>query len=225
MAGALNRGVYSNTCAITPKWEWLARNVAARLPESAPDGAVAGDTAVTTKFSRQFAKFALVLVSAAFAPMVVGEVAVVEPEYVGDIVAVVEGSAVPLEKQRASNRARAGAIRARAANEVQGSRSPVRLSGQTLQFVVRHDTNSVNPQQIISVFQLNTNDRRDVRLIETGSVGAFTARSMDIDYLPFTSERYGESSYLMTLQGPLEPGEYAITIEGSRDVFNMFGTD
>lgn len=204
---------------------------------------------MATKFSRHFANLALVLMSATLSQMVFGEVTaaesgeatvaasgelavaepegvtVAEPEYVGDIVAVVDGSAVTLEKQRASNRARAGAIRARAANEVQGTRSPVRLSGQPLQFVVRHETNSVNPQQIISVFQLNTNDRRGVRLIETGSVGAFTARSMDIDYLPFTSERYGESSYLMTLQGPLEPGEYAITIEGSRDVFNLFGTD
>ncbi len=180
---------------------------------------------MATKFSRHLAKFGLVLVSATLAQGVFGEITVAEPEYVGDIVAVIDGSATPLEKQRASNRARAGAIRARAANEVQGVRSPVRLSGQPLQFVVRHETNSVNPQQIISVFQLNTNDRRDVRLIETGSVGAFTARSMDIDYLPFTSERYGESSYLMTLQGPLEPGEYAITIEGSRDVFNMFGVE
>jgi hypothetical protein len=166
----------------------------------------------------------LILV-AALTQVAVAQVDVAEPEYVGDIIALQEGSGVPLEKQRASNRARAGAIRARAANEIQGVSSPVRLRGQPLQFIVRHETNAVNPQQIISVFQLNTNDRRGVRLIETGSVGAFTARSMDIDFLPFSSERYGESSYLVTLDGRLEPGEYAITLEGSRDVFNMFGVD
>lgn len=175
--------------------------------------------------ARHLARIGTVIVSAVLAHAAVGEITVAEPEYVGDIVAIHGGDAVPLEKQRASNRARAGAIRARSANEIQGVRSPVRLDAPPLQFVVRHETNAVNPQQIISIFQLNTNDRRGVRLIETGSVGAFTARSMDIDYLEFSSERYGESSYLVTIESRLEPGEYAITIEGSRDVFNMFGVD
>jgi hypothetical protein len=175
--------------------------------------------------ARHLASIGTLVVSAVLAQAAVGEITVAEPEYVGDIVAIQGGDAVPLEKQRASNRARAGALRARSANEVAGVRSPVRLSGQPLQFVVRHETNSVNPQQIISIFELNTNDRRDVRLIETGSVGAFTARSMDIDYIEFSSERYGESSYLVTIPGHLQSGEYAITIDGSRDVFNLFGVD
>jgi len=148
-----------------------------------------------------------------------------EPEYVGDIVAVEGGVATPLEKQRTSTRARAGALRARSANEIAGKASPVRLASQPLRFIVRHDTNTINPTQVINVFRMKVNERRDVRLIETGSVGAFTARSMDIDFLPFSSERYGTSSYLITLDGELEPGEYAITLDGSRDVFNLFGVD
>lgn len=154
-----------------------------------------------------------------------GQDAVAEPEYVGDIIAIEGGAVIPLEKQRVSNRARAGALRARASNEIEGIASPVRLSQQPLVFIVRHETNSVNPTQIINVFRLDTNDRRETRFIETGSTGAFSSQSMDIAFLPFDSERHGESSYRITLQGELEPGEYAITLEGSRDVFNLFGLD
>jgi hypothetical protein len=53
----------------------------------------------------------------------------------------------------------------------------------------------------------------------------FTGDSMAIELLSFTSERYGESSYLLTLNEPLEAGEYAMTLDGSRDVFSMFGVD
>jgi hypothetical protein len=90
---------------------------------------------------------------------------------------------------------------------------------------VRHETNAVNPTQVINVLKLASNERRETRFVETGSTGAFSSQTMDIDYLPFGSERYGESSYLITLRDRLESGEYAITLDGSRDVFNLFGVD
>lgn len=155
----------------------------------------------------------------------VAETTLPEPEYVGDIVAVEGDVGTPLEKQRTSNRARAGALRARSANEIEGTASPVRLTAQPLRFIVRHDTNTVNPTQVVNVFRMSVNERRGVRLVETGSVGAFTSRSMDIDFLSFEGERYGSSSYLITIEEPLAPGEYAITLDGSRDVFNLFGID
>src|SRR5690606_32093646 len=143
--------------------------------------------------------------AALFAGVAVAETDLPEPEYVGDIVAGEADVATPLEKQRTSTRARAGALRARSANEIAGKASPVRLSTQPLRFIVRHETNTINPTQVINVFRMAVNERRDVRLIETGSAGAFTARSMDIEFLPFRSERYGTSSYLITLDGELEP--------------------
>jgi hypothetical protein len=155
----------------------------------------------------------------------VGQDPIAEPEYVGDIVALDGESATPLEKQRSSNRARAGALRARASNEIEGVASPVRLSAQPLRFIVRHETNAVNPSQVINIFRMDVNDRRETRVIETGSTGAFSSQSMDIDFLAFDSERYGDSSYLITLRDVLDPGEYAITLDGSRDVFNLFGVD
>ncbi len=46
----------------------------------------------------------------------------------------------------------------------------------------------------------------------------------DIDFIPFQASKYGQSSYLLQVDDLL-PGEYAITLDGSRDVFNMFGVD
>ena len=171
-----------------------------------------------------FAQPGAALVLAALIGIAAAQVELPEPDYVGNIVAVQNGQGVPLEKQRASNRARGGFVRARAANEVDGAKSPVRLTSGRMQLIVRAETNQVDPAQVVSVFRLDTNARRDVRLIETGSQGVFAARSMDIEFLSFTSERYGESSYLITLEG-VGSGEYAVTLDGSRDVFNMFGVD
>jgi hypothetical protein len=42
--------------------------------------------------------------------------------------------------------------------------------------------------------------------------------------MPFSGRRHGKASYRVVV-AHLEPGEYAMTIEGSRDVFNMFGVD
>jgi len=123
-----------------------------------------------------YARFVLsgLIAAAVGAAAYAQDITISEPEYVGDIVAIQANAAVPLEKQRASNRARAGALRARASNQVESASSPVRLSGKPMQFIVRHETNSVNPEQVINIFQLAVNERRDVRQVETGSTGAFT---------------------------------------------------
>ncbi len=149
-----------------------------------------------------------------------------EPEYVGNIVLLENNSALPLEKQRASNHARSGFLKAKSSNIVQGAQSGVRASSRSgLQFIVRHSSNDVDPAQIVNVFKLTSDAKRDYRYIETGSRGMFTGNSMKIDFIPFNSKRYGESSYVLTIAQPLEPGEYAMTLDGSRDVFNLFGID
>lgn len=211
-----------------PKWEDFPGSGVATVSEAAPRCRhAAWNRALrerTRMYLHYFAQAGASIALAAFIGAAAAQVELPEPDYVGNIVAVQDGQGVPLEKQRASNRARGGFVRARAANEVEGVKSPVRLAGGWLQFIVRAETNQVDPAQVVSVFQLDTNARREVRLIETGSQGVFAARSMDIDFLSFTSERYGESSYLITLEG-VDPGEYAVTLDGSRDVFNMFGVD
>jgi hypothetical protein len=173
-----------------------------------------------------FSRLGAVLASVVLAHVCIAEVTIAEPEYVGNIIVVRDGEGVALEKQRASNHARAGFFRGKMSNIVQRAASPVRLTrGEKLQFIVRAATNEVDPAQVVNVFQLISDPRKDYRYIETGSQGMFTGNSMAIEFLPFASERYGESSYLLTFIEPLEAGEYAMTLDGSRDVFSMFGVD
>jgi hypothetical protein len=154
------------------------------------------------------------------------EVRIAEPEYVGNVIAVQSATGVDLEKQRASNHARSGLFRAASSNIVQRAKSPVRLSSaEALQFIVRAESNAIDPTQLVNIFQLISDPGRDYRYIQTGTQGMFTSSSMAIDFLPFTGKQYGKSSYLLTISQPLDAGEYAITLDGSRDVFNMFGID
>lgn len=154
------------------------------------------------------------------------ETSIAEPEYVGNILAIQGADGVALEKQRASSHARAGFMKTKSSNIVQKAKSPVRLAaGSEVQFIVRAATNDVDPTQVVNLFALVSDPNKDYRYVETGSQGPFTGDAMVIDFLPFTSERYGESSYLLTISVPLSPGEYAMTLDGSRDVFNLFGVD
>jgi hypothetical protein len=177
-------------------------------------------------YARNLLRLGAVFAFVALAQVGAAEVTIAEPEYVGNIIALQGAEGVALEKQRAASHARSGFFKAKASNIVQRAASPVRLArGEKLQFIVRAATNEVDPAQVINVFQLISNPRKDYRYIETGSQGMFTGDSMAIELLSFTSERYGESSYLLTLNEPLEAGEYAMTLDGSRDVFSMFGVD
>ena len=151
---------------------------------------------------------------------------ITEPDFVGNFLVVQDGDGLKLEKQRAANHARAGFFKAKGSNIVKKAQSPTRVSGGSqLQFIVRVESNNIDPSQVVNVFQLVSDKRKDYRYIETSSRGAFTSDSMAIEFLPFDGARYGESSYLLTMTVDLPPGEYAMTLDGSRDVFNMFGVD
>jgi hypothetical protein len=157
-----------------------------------------------------------------------------EPEYAGNIVLVDGTKTKPLEKQKVSLKAKAGATmyvvgvgKVKASNIVTGARSPIRTQQRdSLTFIVRVQDNSTDPFNLINIFQLNSNTNKNQRSIEVASAGTFSGSSSnDIDLIPFVAKKYGEKSYILTIQRILIPGEYAITVEGSRDVFNLFGVE
>jgi len=162
------------------------------------------------------------------------QVAIPEPEYTGNVVYIDNGLAKPLEKQKAAAKAKAGASmyivgigKVKARNVVTGMRSPVRTSQRdSLSFIVRVTDNGVDPFQMINIFKLEQDPNKNNRSIEVSNAGTFSGVSAnEIAFLSFDAKKYGEKSYLIRIQKPLIPGEYAITIEGSRDLFNMFGVD
>lgn len=148
-----------------------------------------------------------------------------EPEYVGNVSYVGSSEGLTLEKQRASTKVRSGMFTIKGSNIVKGVASPVRVSsGGAVRFILRAATNDVDPVQVVNIFQMNSNTKKKYRQLEVSKAGAFGERGMNIDFIPFTSKKYGKSSYLITLNN-LAAGEYAMTLDGSRGMFNLFGVD
>lgn len=158
-------------------------------------------------------------------------ISVAEPPYVGN---VEFSNGNPLEKQKASAQTKAGASmyvtgfgKVKSKNVVQGATSSVRTTQRdNLQLIVRVNDNGEDPFNIINVFKLESKKGLDERLVEVSSYGTFSgSKAANIEYIPFSSTKYGQNSYLITIKPHLEPGEYAVTVEGSREVFNLFSID
>jgi len=116
-------------------------------------------------------------------------------------------------------------------NNLNGVKSPVRIKkANKYQFTVRVQDNNADPFHLLNFFKLEQmikkTEAKSYRYIETMSAATFSgSSSMDIRFIQFDAVKYGEHSFLVTITQPLETAEYAMTIEGSRDLFNMFGID
>jgi hypothetical protein len=161
------------------------------------------------------------------------QVNIKEPEFPGTIVFVNDsiGEGVRLEIQNCYTKASGSASlyvtgvgKAKAFSVVNGAKSNVRIGAKSnLKFLVTVKDNSVNPTSIINIFPLTP--KKDKRIIEVGTSTTFGGvEQSTIPFLQFTASKYGNSSYLVELSN-VAPGEYAITLPDSRDLFNMFGID
>lgn len=155
---------------------------------------------------------------------------ILEPEWEGNAVYVNDsvGSGLELEKQKAYSKANANASlivtgvgKVKAKSCVNGGSSNVIInSNKNIQFIVKHSSNKVDPRMIINLFKLESDSKK--RCAEVASLGSFSgSKTRNIDYVQFTAKKYGETSYLITIES-IEDGEYALTLESSRDVFNLF---
>ncbi|SHN21773.1 hypothetical protein SAMN04488057_11142 [Cyclobacterium lianum] len=158
---------------------------------------------------------------------------IAEPEFSGIVLLVRDQqTGEPLEKQKASSGSKAsvgaalfGVARAKGMNFVNAARSTVRIGqGSEIRLIVRAGNNDRDPMELINIFALESEPDKDRRQIVTGTVNFNKSTAAAIDFLPFQASRYKDSSYLLEVS-PLPPGEYALTLDGSRDVFNMFGVD
>lgn len=98
------------------------------------------------------------------------------------------------------------------------------MASDGIAFIVRVPDNRIDPMSVISVFRFKV--RKKMRIAEYASVGTFGDRqSNTLERQPFTSRRFGTSSYLIVLQD-VQPGEYGITVDvlGSLNV-STFGVD
>lgn len=94
---------------------------------------------------------------------------------------------------------------------VDGPSARVRLHrGDDFKLIVRAVDNNTDPMSIINIFQFETGKK--VRKAELSSLSTFGgASNNNLELLPYTAKKYGESSYLITLkEKPV--GEYGITV-------------
>jgi hypothetical protein len=161
------------------------------------------------------------------------EINIHEPEFTGIILLVKDSNtSEKLEKQKASTGTKAdvgaalfGIAKGKGMNIVTGASSPVRVeNGEKVKLIVKVKENDRDPMEVINVFRLEQDLTKDKRVVIVGTVNFNKTSSANIDFIPFDATKYGASSYLVELSN-LSSGEYALTLDGSRDVFNLFGVD
>ena len=127
-----------------------------------------------------------------------------EPEFIGEIVTVrPDGTVAKLEKQSVQMRTRANA-------------SAVIFGIGKAKTKLRAVDNATDPMSIINVFRFEA--KKDKRMAEMASVSSFgSVKSNKLERLSFTGRKFGESSYLITLD-ETPAGEYGITVSNPNNL-------
>ena len=132
-----------------------------------------------------------------------------------------DGTVAKLEKQSVQMRTRANASavifgigKAKTKLIIEGPKAGVRLTaGQPASFIVRAVDNAMS---IINVFRFEA--KKDKRMAEMASVSSFgSVKSNKLERLSFTGRKFGESSYLITLD-ETPAGEYGITVSNPNNL-------
>ncbi len=105
--------------------------------------------------------------------------------------------------------------------EVKGDKSPTRISNDSNpSLIVNMGGNSKDIGGVIQVYKIESKSNK--------RKGAYKSRnpSGDQSYIPFEFEGYGENSYILNFNEPLDTGEYIVIIweDGARKV-SLFGID
>lgn len=151
-----------------------------------------------------------------------------EPDWIGEGVIVIDSvTTIPLEKSIADVRTKDQFLGPTKKLYVKGRYSSVRMPEGTIQIIIKVENNNIDPMSVVRIFKFSGRRNRDAiisRLNDlTGTVSYNKFKKVD-----FSAKRYGESSYLITIEN-LEKGEYGITV-GDPDVnktlvVSAFGVD
>ena len=147
-----------------------------------------------------------------------------EPEFEGEVVGVFpDGSSKKLEKHNVRMRTGAGvyiagfaASKSKTKVLVEGGSASVRFdAAQPIALIVRAKDNKADPMSIVRVFRMKSTKKN--RSAVSSAVGAFSVNSNTMDYLRFSAEKYGESSYRLTFD-ERPAGEYGIIVSNPNNV-------
>jgi len=153
----------------------------------------------------------------------------VEPEYLNTFFLLdrTTGSLKPLEREplEVATKIRAlGFGGARTSMSVHGEQSTVRYrEGQPLEFVVLAASQQIDPQGLVTLYLMESDDGRRKLVTATANLGGASSVGSQ-GAIPINAAKYGKSSFTITPAQPLPPGEYLLTASGAKDAF-CFGVD
>lgn len=99
---------------------------------------------------------------------------------------------------------------------VEGGSASVRFdAAQPIALIVRAKDNKADPMSIVRVFRMKSTKKNRSAVIS--AVGSFSVNSNTMDYLRFSAEKYGESSYRLTFD-ERPAGEYGIIVSNPNNV-------
>ena len=97
-----------------------------------------------------------------------------------------------------------------------GGRAGIRFkTGEPFALIVRAKDNKADPMSIVRIFRMKSTKKNRSAVIS--AVGSFAVQSNTMEYLPFSAEKYGESSYRLTF-GEQPEGEYGIIVSNPNNV-------
>lgn len=159
-----------------------------------------------------------------------------EPEFNGQVLAIVEDQVIALEVQKPFAKTKNGGMvlvtgalaKVKTILRVEGESSNVVIPHQdstAYQFIVKVPNNEDDPSQVITLIELKQkvkmNKKNSYRFVETGSANGFKAESGIKSFKTFDASKYGESSFLIESSELKAGKEYAIVVEGYEN-FNLF---
>jgi hypothetical protein len=154
-----------------------------------------------------------------------------EPEYVGTVFWLnsSDGKLADLEHQSPSSHMKVKALGyggGRMVLSVKGGRSPVRLTADQQVFVVRLETNGLDPTLLVGLDVLKaTKKTREATVVSAGPMGFGGKTTAGETSLRLTFEKYGEHSFKVRPATTLSPGEYVLRSKATGDLGYLFGVD
>jgi len=143
-----------------------------------------------------------------------------EPTFIGEAFIIQpDNSILELEKEQVQFKTRAGVSvyltgigKVKTKIDIPGCCSSASLNPKNeIKLVIRAVDNETDPLSIIQVFKFKKMKKK--RLAEIASAGTFSGSSLNnLDYLEFKGEKYGEKSYLLTINEYTRGEEYGIIV-------------
>ncbi|APG65896.1 hypothetical protein LPB136_11190 [Tenacibaculum todarodis] len=142
-----------------------------------------------------------------------------EPNFIGEAF-ILKSDNTPLVMEKQNVKLRTGAGFSIALVTVAKTKTKIRVEGccstaiynpeNEIKIVVRAVDNETDPMSIVNIFKFKRKKKK--RLAELASYGIWSSSTNNLDLLKFKGEKYGEKSYLLTINKFDRDSEYGIIV-------------